>query len=441
MKVTDKKIMDKQAFFTVEIEPAEMDKSMEESYNRLVKKAKIPGFRQGKAPRPVLERQLGKSSLLEDTLNHLVPKAYTEAVKEQAIEAFAQPQIEVTKTDPLIFKAIVPLMPDVKLGDYTQIRLKPEKTERVTKKDVDASLKMLQHQHASWEPVEREVQLNDLVTMDIESIVDEQPFINQKGIQYQVSTNSSYPLPGFRERLIGMKKMAETEIKLIVPSDYTKAELAGKDAWFKVKIIEIKQERLPSLNNEFAREINPDYTTLDSLKEAIHDTLQQEAEKKAKRDYEERAMDVVVEKAQIEYPAVLVEAEIDRLINQQLSRWQMNLEDYLKKSNKTGEELKKELNPAATKRVARSLVLGKIAEGEKIEVDDADIDAQIVDIKKNASGDATELEKFLSTQQARRSVEQTLLAEKTVQKLVEIAQGSTGKGKVKKVKTEEGKDG
>ena len=439
MKVTDKRIENRQAFLTIEMEPAEVENSMEESYHRLVKKAKIPGFRKGKAPREVLERHLGRGSLLEDTLNHLIPEAYTEAVKEQEIEAFAQPQIEVTQTEPLIFKATVPLMPEVKLGDYHLIRVKPEKSEKVTKEDIDASLKMLQHQNAIWEPVERDVQLGDLITLDIDSNVGDQPFINQKGVQYQVSPNSSLPVPGFREQLVGMKKEDKKEFALNTPQDYAKPELAGKEIFFRVKLIEIKQEKLPDLSDEFASGINPDFKTLDSLRKQIGDTLQNESEKKAKRDFEERVIDAVVDKAQVEFPPVLVESETDRLVNQQLSRWQMSLEDYLKRTNKTDEELRQELHPMATKRITRSLVLGKIAEGEKVEVNEAEIATEIADIKKNATGDTTELDKFLGTQQARRSIEQTLLAEKTMQRLVDIAQGSTGTKKKSTIQAKGGK--
>ena len=439
MKVTNDKIENSQAFLTIEMEPAEVDKSLEESYHRLVKKTRIPGFRKGKAPRAVLEHYIGKESLLEDALNNLVPEAYTKAVKEQEIEAFAQPHIEITQTDPLIFKATVPLVPDIKLGDYHLIQVLPEDVVEVTKDDVSATIEQLRHQHATWEPVERQVDFDDLVILDVESHIEDSPFINQKGVQYQVLRNSSFPVPGFAEQLLEMKKDEEKEFKLQFPLDYPKGELAGKEPSFKVRLAEIKQERLPELNDEFAREVNPNFETLDSLREQVTTVLRLEAERKARVDFEERVIEAVVDTAQVEFPPILVEVEIERLIDQRLQRWQMSregLEEYLKRINKTEKELREELHPLATKRVTQSLVLGRIVEEEKIEVSDSEIDAEIENMTKGDAENRDELQKYLNTPQSRESMEQMLITRKTIQRLVEIAKGSAAEvKKTKKTRT------
>lgn len=433
MKVTNEKIENSQAFLTVEMEPAEVEKSLQESYHRLVKKTSIPGFRKGKAPRPVLERYLGKESLFEDALNNLLPEAYEKAIKEQEIEAYAQPQIEVTQIDPLIFKVTVPLAPEVKVGNYHRIRVKPEPVE-LTEDDVKAALEQLRHQYATWEPVERPVELNDLVILDIESLVEDKPLINQKGVQYQVVSNSLFPAPGFAEQLAGMKKDEEKEFKLKFPLDYPRGELAGKEPSFKVRVTEIKQERLPELNDELAREINPKFKTLDSLREQVLADLQLGAERKAKVDFEDKVIEAVVDIAQVEFPPILVETEIDRLINQQLQRWQMGregLEGYLSRINKTEKELREELQPIATKRVTSSLVLGKIAEAEEIEVSDAEISAEIKRLTTGSAEKDNELQRYLSTTQSRESIRQMLITRKTIERLVEIAKGSAAKAKTK----------
>ena len=441
MKVTNEKIENNQAFLTVEMEPAEVEKSLEESYHRLVKKTSIPGFRKGKAPRPMLERYIGKESLFEDALNNLLPEAYEKAIKEQEIEAFAQPHIEVTQTDPLMFKVTVPLVPEVKLGDYHRIRVKPEPVE-LTEDDVNAAIEQLRHQQATWEPVERPVDFNDLVILDIESHIEDKPFINQKGVQYQVVPNSISPAPGFAEQLAGMKKDEEKEFKLKFPPDYARSELAGKEPSFKVRVTEIKQERLPELNDELAKEINPKFKTLDSLRKQVSADLRLGAERKAKVDFEDRVIEAVVDIAQVEFPPILVETEIDRLINQQLQRWQMGregLEEYLKRVNKTEQELREELHPVATKRVTGSLVLGKIAEEAKIEVSDSAIGAEIKRLTKGDAEKGDELQRYLNAPQSRESIRQMLITRKTIQRLVEIAEGSAVKTKTKvdsKVKEE-----
>jgi len=434
VKVTNEKIENSQAFLTIEMGPAEMEKSMEESYQRLVKKTRIPGFRKGKAPRPVLERHIGKESLLEDALDNLVPEAYAKAVKKQKIEAFAQPHIEITQTDPLIFKATVPLTPEIKLGDYHLIQVAPEDVVEVTEDNVSAAIEQLRHQHATWEPVERQVDFDDLVILDIESHIEDKPFIDQKGVQYQVRRNSSFPVPGFAEQLLGMKKDEEREFKLQLPPDYPRSELAGKEPLFKVKLAEIKQERLPELNDEFAREVNPSLETLDSLREKATSVLRLEAERKARVDFEERAIEAVVDTAQVEFPPILVEAEIERLIDQRLQRWQMSregLEEYLKRINKTEKELREELHPLATKRVTQSLVLGRVAEEEKIEVSDSEIDTEIESMTKGDVQNKDGLQKYLNTPQSREQLEQILITRKTIQRLVEIAKGSTAEAKTK----------
>lgn len=441
MKVTNEKIENSQAFLTVEMEPAEVEKSLEESYHRLVKKTSIPGFRKGKAPRPMLERYIGKESLFEDALNNLLPEAYERAIKEQEIEACAQPHIEVTQTDPLIFKVTVPLVPEVKLGDYHRIRVKPEPVE-LTEEDVNAAIEQLRHQQATWEPVERPVDFNDLVILDIESHIEDKPFINQKGVQYQVVPNSVFPAPGFAEQLAGMKKDEEKEFKLKFPPDYARSELVGKEPSFKVRVTEIKQERLPELNDELAKEINPKFKTLDSLRKQVSADLRLGAERKAKVDFEDKAIEAAVDIAQVEFPPILVETEIDRLINQQLQRWQMGregLEEYLKRVNKTEQELREELHPIATKRVTGSLVLGKVAEEAKIEVSDSEIDAEIKKLTKGDAEKDDELQRYLNTPQSRESIRQMLITRKTIQRLVEIAEGSAVKTKTKvdsKVKEE-----
>ena len=426
MKVTNEKVENSQAFLTIEMEPAEVEESLEKSYYRLVKKANIPGFRKGKAPRAILERHIGKEGLLNDALNDLLPEAFQKAITEQKIEAFAQPHIEITQTDPLVFKATVPLPPTIKLGDYHHIQVAPEPVE-LSEDDISAAMEQLRHQQATWEPVERPVDFSDLLVLDVEGIIEDKPFINQQGAQYQVVRDTPFPAPGFAEQLVGMQRDKEKKFKLQLPSDYPKGELAGKEAAFKVNIAEIKQEKLPELNDELAKEINPDFKTLSLLREQVATNLKLKAEEKARADFEERLIGAVVDITELEFPPILVELEIDHLINRQLQRWQMagkGLEEYLSSINKTEEELREELRPLATKRVTWSLVLDKIAEEEKIEVNDSEIEVEIENMMKGATENKDGLQKFLNTPQSRESIKQTLLTRKTIQRLTEVANGS-----------------
>ena len=427
MKVTNEKTENSQVFLSIEMEAAEMEEALEKSYRRLVKKANIPGFRKGKAPRDLLERYLGKESLIEDALNKMIPEAYERALKEQEIDAFAQPHIEVTQTDPVIFKATVPVRPTVTLGDYHSIKVAPEPVE-LTEDNINAVIDRLQHQQATWEPVERPVAFDDLVVLDIESSIEEEPFLNRKGFQYWVRRDIPLPAPGFAEQLPEMKKDEDKEFKLQISSDYPQSEMAGKELRFKVTVTEIKEEKLPELNDELAKQINPEFETVAMLREKVSAELKQQAEEKAKIDFEERVIQEVVDLAQVEFPPILVEMETDRLINEQSRRLQMSghrLEEYLNGINKTEEELREELKPRANKRITDSLVLEKVSEEEKIEISDAEIDAEIEEMLKDAGENTDELRKYLNTPQSKESIKQILVTRKTVQRLVEIAKGES----------------
>jgi trigger factor len=421
VKVTNEKTENSQTYLTIEMEAAEVEEGLEKSYHRLVQRAKVPGFRKGKAPRAIFERHFGRESLLEEAIEKLVPEAYEKAIKEQAIEPIARPQIEVTQTEPLVFKAIVPLKPKVKLGDYHNIRLTPESVS-VSDDDVNRVIEGLRHRHATWEPVDRPVELGDSVVMDIWSNTDGQPFINQKGLQYQVLKD--VPFPGFGDQIVGMKKDEEKEFKLQLPADYPRSELAGKEPQFKVRVNEIKQEILPEVNDDFAKQVNPEVKDLAELREKILADLKARAEERARIEFEEKVIDAVVAQAQVEFPPVLVETEVHRLIEQRF-RGEQELEEYLKSINKTQEQLHEELHPIATQRVTRSLVLGQVVEDEKIEVSQAEIDA---DAKRLVDGttenNKDKMEKFLATPEARESMEQSLLTRKTIERLVDIARGS-----------------
>jgi len=436
LKVTKDKTENSQVFLTIEMEPAEVEKSLEASYYRLVKKTNIPGFRKGKAPRAILERYIGKESLFEEALNNLAPQAYEKAIKEQKIEPIAQPHIETAQTDPVIFKVTVPLPPTIKLGDYHHLKVIPEPV-KLAEDEVDAAIEQLRHQYATWEPVEHQVEFDDLIFLDVESNVEGKPFMNQEGIQYRVVRNYPFPAPGFAEQLSGMRRDEEKEFKLQFPLDFPRGELAGKEAWFKVRVIEIKQERLPELNDEFATEINPDFKTLDSLREQVSTSLRLKAEERAKIDFEERVIEAVVDKTKVEFPPILTEMEIDRLLSERLRYLQRegkSFKEYLSSINKTEEELRAELHPLATKRVTHPLVLGKIAEEEKIEVSEAEIEADIEGMVRSATENKDELNKFLNAPQSRESIKRSLISRKTMQRLMEIARGSTMNIKTKEEK-------
>lgn len=435
MKVTRDKTENSQVFLTIELEPQEVEEAMAESYKRLSKRANIPGFRKGKAPPAILERYLGRDSVLEDALNHQLPKVYEKAIEEQQIEAIAQPEIELIQTEPVIFKAKVPLVPVVQLGNYQNVKMKPEPV-KVTDVNVKEVIEQLRHQNATWESVDRAVEFGDLAIFNIESQVDGSTFFNREGVQYLVLQDSISPAPGFAKELTGMNKGEEKNFNIKLPEDYPRDEFAGKEAHFTVKILEVKQEILPELNDEFAAQLGPEIKNMAALKEEVSSNLKLRAEAKARADFEEKVVDAVVSSSQVEFPPVLMETEIHRMLNEQARQFErqgVNLEEYLKSINKTEAELHEELHPVATKRVTQSLVLGKVAEAEEVEVSEKEIDEEIETMLKNATDKKDELQRALNAPPSRGSIRQILLTRKTVDRLVEIAGNKKReKGKPKK---------
>ncbi len=426
MKITQEKIENRQAYLTVEIEQADLDDGLTRAYNRLVRKYNVPGFRKGKTPRPILEQYLGKPAFLEEAVEVMAPDAYEKAVKQQELKPIARPEIQLDKMDPVIYKFVVPLEPTVKLGDYRQIKLKPDVVE-LKEEDVSKAIEELRHQFAIWEPVDRQINIRDMVILDIESQVGEQPFINQKDAQFQVEKNSEYPIKGFAEELIGLKKGDSKEFKLTFAADLPRAELAGKDVNFKVQIKDIKQEKLPEVDDELAKRVNAEFKTVDEMKAKIGESIKKAAEDKAKRDFEQKVIDSAVEQSTIEYPAIMVEEEIGQLINDQMRRWQMDekgLDEYLKSIQRSAEQLREELRPVAVKMVKQTLVMTELAKAEGIEVNVNDVKAEIENMTKDVTAERREMiTQILTAPQSQVNIASAVATRKTLERLSEIAQG------------------
>lgn len=426
MKVTTEKTENRQVFLTIEMAPEEIEESSQATYRRLVQRVNVPGFRKGKAPRPLLVRHVGTEAFLADVIEDAVPDAYDKAIAEQELDPVARPQIELVERDPVIFKAVVPLKPTVTLGDYRKTRLKPEKID-VTDGRIDTVVEDLRHQWGTWESVERAAAFSDIAILDVESTIDGEPFITQQGARFQVTGGSSTPAPGFAEEIVGMKASDEKEFTLRFPEDDPRTEVAGKEATFKVKATAVQEEKLPEVNDEFAGKVEAEIKTVKELRKRISEDLTKRAEERSQGDFEDKVIDAAVEVSEVEYPPVLVESEIHRMMDDQADRLRMQgltMEQFLRGTGKTEEEFHQELHPLAEKRLVRGLVLGKVAEDEEMLVTAADIDDEIEVMLKDAADERkTELREAFNSLQARESVGQRLLSRKTVGRLTDIAQG------------------
>ena len=422
MKVSTENLGGCQAVLTIEAEASELDKSLNEAYHHLVNEVSIPGFRKGKAPRAILMQHVGKKSLLGEAFEHLIPQLYKQAIESQELEPIARPEIEIIQNEPLVFKARVSLKPEVKLGDYHSVKLKPAPAVKIARKEIAAAMEEFRARQGTWVPVERPVELGDLVTIDVEANVDGKPWLNHKGVSYEVDKNSSSPVPGFASHLQGAEKNKEVTFSLTIPGDYPIKELRDKESYFKVTVSEIKGKQLPELDDEFARSAG--YENLANMKAKVAADLRAQAEASNRSELTQKALDALVEISEVDYPPILEDEEITGLLRDESQRLGFTeLTEYLKRSNKTEEELKQELRPIAKKRLIRSLVLEKLAEEEKIEISSSEVDNKVSEIVNNAE-DREKAAQFFSLPQVRQSIEQSLRTQKTMDRLLQIAIGN-----------------
>jgi len=425
MKASTENLGNCQAVLTIEAEDAELDKSLNEAYHHLVNEVSIPGFRKGKAPRAVLVQHVGKQSLLHEALEHLIPQLYKQAIESQELEPIARPEIEIIQTEPLVFKAIVSLKPEIKLGDCHSIRLDPSPVVKITRKEIAAAIDEFREKQGAWVPVDRPVELGDLVTIDVEASVDGKPWLNHKGVLYEVDKDSRSPVPGFASHLLGAEKSKEMTFGLTIPGDYPIKEMCDKEGAFKVTVSEIKEKQLSELDDELARSAG--YDNLAAMKKKVAADLRAQSEARNRAELRQKALDALVEISEVSYPPILEDEEIMALLRDEAQRLGFReLAEYVKKSNKTEEELKQELRPVAKKRLIRSLVLEKFAEEEKIEINSSEVDNKVGEIA-NGAEDKEKATQFFSLPQIRQSIEQSLRMQKTMDRLLQIA---IGNGKV-----------
>ena len=419
MKVSTEKIQGSQVVLTIEADKEEMDRSLDKAYHRLAAKTAVPGFRKGKAPRPMLERYLGRDALVEEAANLLMAESYDKALEEHKVDAIARPKVEVLQVEPLSFKATVPVRPTVELGDYHEIKFIPE-TVVVTDEEVTEAQERLRQTRATWEPVEREAKFEDLLNIDVEGTAQGKVVVSEKGGWYPLSPGPSSSLPGFSEQLEGAKKGEERAFTLKLSQEF--GELTGQDCSFKVLVNEIKQKNLPDLDDEFAKSLGRGIETIDALKEKVFADIKSEKERMERRRLEDKAIEALVAISRLEYPEILVQNEIDRLIDErkQYLGERDSLENYLKNVKKTEEEFRNELKPMAEDMIKRSLVLEQLGEVEKTEVSDAEVDAEVERIIQGAKNDER-VRQLFSSPSGRESLRRNIYMRKTIDRLAEIA--------------------
>ena len=422
MKVSTENLGNCQIALNIEAEASELDKSLDEAYRYLVKELSIPGFRKGKAPRAVLVQHIGKEGLVDEALERLIPPLYKQAIESEKLEPIAAPQIEVVQREPVVFKAIVSLKPEVKLGDYHGLKLERGPAVEITDKELTDAMDEVRERQGAWVPVDRPVELTDLVAMDIQANVDGKPWLDHKGVAYEVREDSRSPVAGFASHLEGAEKGKEISFSLTIPDDYHIKEMRGKEGAFKVTVSEIKHKQLPELNDELATSAG--YANLEDMRKKVADDLGAKAESKNELELKQKALDALVEMSEVDYPPVVEDEEIRELLRREAQRLGFtDIAEYLKRANRTEEELREELRPIAKNRLVQGLVLGKLAEEEKIEISASEVDNKVDEIINDAE-DKERAKQIFSLPQFKQSIEESLRTQKVMDRLLQIAIGS-----------------
>ena len=380
------------------IEAKKFDEAIMKVYTKSAKYFNIPGFRKGKAPFNIVERMYGDEIFYEDAFNELVPPIYDKEIEENKLEVVSRPDIHIEnmkKGEDLVFTAIVQTKPEVVLGQYKGVELK--KVEyKVTDEDVNHELEHMQEHNARIITVEdRPVKEKDIAVIDFEGFVDGKAFEGGKAENHELEIGSNTFIPGFEEQIIGMKAGEEKDINVTFPEDYFSKDLAGKEATFKVKLHEIKEKKLPTLDDEFAKDVS-EFDTLNDLKTSIKEKKQAQNDDRAKHETESLAIEAVSNNTPIDIPSGMIETEIDAMIRdleQQLSYQGINLDQYLHMINKTRKEIEDNYKEQAEKNVKSRLVLEAIIKEEKLEASDDEVSAKIKEMATNYGRKEEELNK------------------------------------------------
>lgn len=371
--------------FTIDKETFE--KAVNAAYKKNIGKMSIPGFRKGKAPRAMVEKLYGKGVFYDDALNAVVPAAYDEAVTASGADVVSQPQFDVVSIDEngVEMKAKVYTKPVVEIADYKGLAI-DRVIAPVTDEEIDREIEAARKKNArEIEVTDRAAAKDDTAVIDFEGFCDGVAFDGGKGTDYSLKLGSGTFIPGFEDQVIGHNAGESFDVNVTFPEDYNEASLAGKPAVFKVTIKSIKFEELPALDDEFAKDVS-EFDTLDEYKASVKANIEKRHNDAADADVENKVIEAVIEKLNADIPECMFENEVDQGMQdyaQRLSMQGIDFETYLKYTGMKADDLRLQLRPRAEKQVKSRLALEKIAELEKIEISEDEINAEIDEIAKN----------------------------------------------------------
>jgi len=414
----------------IEVPPAEVDRHFATAYRHVAERTKLPGFRPGKAPRHVIDRFVGRASVVAEAIDHLVSDSYDRALDQSTIVPIDQPHVDidpeaVVEGAAVHFTATVAVRPEVSLGAYTDYAFTLE-TPPVTDAQVEQVITELREEQATLRPVDgRAAQAGDVVAVKFVGTIDGEPFEGGSADRLPLVIGEGRMMPGWEDQVVGMTIDQTKGFEITFPDDYRVEELRGKPAHFEVTLLDLRERLLPELDDELAKSVG-DVATLDELRIEVRDALEKRGADEARHTFADRIIDFAATNATVELPEVMITNEIEIMrdeLRNRLAAQRIGMDRYLELAKQTPEELATELREPASRRVKVLLVLSAVAEKEGIDATDAEIEAEIAEQRARYGNDA-KLNEYLTSRRGRGYLRMTLRNRKLVDTLIDRALGT-----------------
>lgn len=400
MNVTVERV-ENEAALKITAPAAEVNAGYKKAVQKIADQANIPGFRKGKAPRAIIEMHYGKEAVKQEAFEIVANKAYSEALNQEKLIPVSDPKVEEStfeegKDMELTIK--VTLKPEPELGEYKGLHVEKKEVE-VTDEQVDAQIKDMMGRDAKMVVAEEGavIEKGDFAIIDFAGTVDGEPFSGGEGKGYPLEVGSNSFIPGFEDQLVGLSKGDSTDVEVTFPEDYFVKDLAGKEAIFKVNIQDVKRKELPELNDEYVAS-KTEFKTVEDLRANYKERMQKAAEANAKAEYEHELIDLAVANAKFSVPEIMIEDKISQMVEEMkmsLESRKMSLDMYMQYTGLDMAKIRENQRPVAEENVKTDLVLDAIAKAEDIQVDMADVDAEIAAISAQHGASPEEVKKII----------------------------------------------
>lgn len=400
MNVTVERV-ENEATLKITAPAAEVNAGYKKAVQKIADQANIPGFRKGKAPRAIIEMHYGKEAVKQEAFEIVANKAYSEALNQEKLIPVSDPKVEEStfeegKDMELTIK--VTLKPEPELGEYKGLHVEKKEVE-VTDEQVDAQIKDMMGRDAKMVVAEEGavIEKGDFAIIDFAGTVDGEPFSGGEGKGYPLEVGSNSFIPGFEDQLVGLSKGDSTDVEVTFPEDYFVKDLAGKEAIFKANIQDVKRKELPELNDEYVAS-KTEFKTVEDLRANYKERMQKAAEANAKAEYEHELIDLAVANAKFSVPEIMIEDKISQMVEEMkmsLESRKMSLDMYMQYTGLDMAKIRENQRPVAEENVKTDLVLDAIAKAEDIQVDMADVDAEIAAISAQHGASPEEVKKII----------------------------------------------